>query len=242
MQWSAGAFLEDDESKAGKEALVGSARQVWLNLCEVCRLCPPRHRRLALALHPCDPVLPLLRSASLSRLRPPRHQRIKPPFINSFFFILPFLLRCYPASAALPLLQRHRYGRIEFHGEEVRVRPARHAARGGGGHLRRQVQVSRAAGATPHRLLPQGLRLAHGVASARPAHHLRPQVAEQHAAGRSPYPLPIPLLAASAPPPFIPYNNALYAVPHLLSTIRSDAAADGDTRAPHVLSGVPTAG
>lgn len=140
---------------------------------------------------------------SLCRLRPPRHQRIKPPFINSFFFILPFLLRCYPASAALPLLQRHRYGRIEFHGEEVRVRPARHAARGGGGHLRRQVQVSRAAGATPHRLLPQGLRLAHGVASARPAHHLRPQVAEQHAA---------------------------------------DAAADGDTRAPHVLSGVPTAG
>ena len=53
-------------------------------------------------------------------------------------------------------------------------------------------------GAAPHRLLAQGLRLAHGVAPPGPTHHLRPQVAEQHAAGQllPPYQLSPPLLDA----------------------------------------------
>jgi len=76
------------------------------------------------------------------------------------------------------------HGRIEFHGagEDEGLLPARHDAGGGGGHLRRPVQAAHAAGAAPHRLLAQGLRLAHGVAPPGPTHHLRPQVAQQHAA------------------------------------------------------------
>ena len=92
------------------------------------------------------------------------------------------------------------HGRIEFHGagEDEGLLPARHDAGGGGGHLRRPVQAAHAAGAAPHRLLPQGLPLAHGVAPPGTTHHLRPQVAEQHAAGQllPPYQLSPPLLDA----------------------------------------------
>ena len=193
MRLSTPLLLEDDESKA-RGSVVSPAQlvllfcQAWLNLM---RLCPP------LSSSSSSSSTFLFRSC---RLRPPTHK----PHLPTPSFILTLLFwrsdprRSRKTRGGADWVIAH--GRIEFHGagEDEGLLPARHDAGGGRRHLRRPVQAAHAAGAAPHRLLAQGLRLAHGVAPPGPTHHLRPQVAEQHAAGQllPPYQLSPPFLDA----------------------------------------------